>query len=76
MERSLTQIADELRDLIDDLELIDLCDELEDDDELLGVVECLQLGLPHIEEKYGMHSNEAGAARRVIAKWTEPKKPR
>ena len=71
MKKSLTSIANDLRDLVYDLEDIDL---LSDDDrsassEWQGVIECLKLGLPAIEFKYGYSSNEAKAVLMLIDKW-------
>ncbi len=59
-----------MRDLVDDLDRIDLTsDSLADDGEVLGVIECLELGLPLIVEKYGHSSSESEAVRQLIQKW-------
>ncbi len=70
MGKSLSSIIDDLRDLSDDLERIDLTCDLEDDPDIYGVLECLLLGLPLLEEKYGTNSGEADRVRFLIDKWS------
>lgn len=71
MGKSLSSIISDLQDLVDDLEGIDPdADTLQDDGDVRGVIECLELGLPHIVDKYGHSSNEAEAVRALIEKWT------
>lgn len=48
------------------------CEECKQRDEwaepdMPDVGECLELGLPHLEAKYGMHSMESETARSVLA---------
>ncbi|MBS1942587.1 MAG: hypothetical protein JST38_17085 [Bacteroidetes bacterium] len=65
MKRSYDSAMNELRDLVDALGRFDL-----DDDAIEArgaVLECLRLGLPLIEEKYGLSSDEAAAVRSTIA---------
>ncbi|MBS1940974.1 MAG: hypothetical protein JST38_08870 [Bacteroidetes bacterium] len=58
---------DELRNIVSDLERFDA----DDDDEIVvidsAVVECLRLGLPLLEAKYGLSSQEADIVRAIIA---------
>lgn len=70
MGKSLSSIISDLRDLSDHLECIDLDLDLEDDGDIAGVIECLQLGLPLLEDKYGTSSDEADRVRMLIDKWT------
>ncbi len=72
MGKSLSSIIDELKEVVEDLEHIDDFGDIPhaDDSEVLGVIECLVHGLPHIIEKYGHSSNEAEAVRLLIQKWT------
>lgn len=72
MAKNITSIIDELRDLVNDLEQVGSIPELEESDPTLdpsfrGVIECLLLGLPAIEEKYGSNSGEADAVREILA---------
>lgn len=65
--RTYNDVVNELRDLVSDLERFDA----DDNDEIVvidgAVVECLQLGLPHLEDKYGKSSIEAFTVRNIIA---------
>jgi hypothetical protein len=72
MGRSISSIISDLQDVVDDLERFDVIAdmELEDDGGLAGVIECLTLGLPFIESKYGSSSNEAKKVRDIIERWT------
>lgn len=70
MAESLSSIISDLQDAVDELERHNqLQDALEDDGDVHGVIDCLELGLPHIVEKYGHSSSESEAVRSLIAKW-------
>lgn len=67
VQRTYNDVICDLRDLVSDLERFDA----DDNDEIIevnsAVVECLQLGLPHLEDKYGKSSIEAFTVRNIIA---------
>lgn len=69
-QRTYSDVVDELRDLVSDLERFDA----DDNDEIIvvnsAVVECLQLGLPLLEAKYGLSSSEAQAVNELLDRHT------
>lgn len=68
---SLSSIISDLQDAVDELERIDVVtDHLEDDGSVAGVIECLTLGLPFIESKYGSNSNEAEKVRDIVERYS------
>lgn len=72
MGKSLSSIISDLNELVGDLERIDDLgmESIEEDGDITGVAECLELGLPGIIEKYDYNSNEAAAVRRLVEKWS------
>ncbi len=70
VQRTYNDVICDLRDLVSDLERFDA----DDNDEIIevnsAVVECLQLGLPLLEAKYGMSSGEAQTVNELLDRHT------
>ena len=71
MPRTLSSIISNLEDVVIELQwmgnTVDNIDKLHP-----GIIECLQLGLPLLIEKYGHSSTEAEAVDELIARSSTP----
>lgn len=63
MPKSYDSVIDDLRNLVDDLGRFDQMADLGNP----IITECLLLGLPLMETKYGLSSQEADTVRAIIA---------